>query len=108
MKSVTVAVDGQETRLVFNEYSSFFSPYLAPVTNSFYILLVLRRLISCARQLLECAALADEWQSVIRRPETHSAVICVHFHCCYCQLIAWHTEELSICITYYPQDYKRG
>ena len=31
VKSVTVAVDGQETRLLFNEYSSFFSPYLAPV-----------------------------------------------------------------------------
>jgi len=33
VRSVTVAVDGHETRLVFNEYSSFFSPYLAPVTT---------------------------------------------------------------------------
>jgi len=37
---VTVAVDGQETRLVFNEYSSFFSPYLAPVTNSTCLVLL--------------------------------------------------------------------
>jgi len=39
-RSVTVAVDGQETRLVFNEYSSFFSPYLAPVTNSTCLVLL--------------------------------------------------------------------
>jgi len=31
VKSVTVAVDGQETRLVFVEYSSFLSPHMAPV-----------------------------------------------------------------------------
>ena len=30
-KSVTVAVDGQENRLVFVEYSSFVSPHMAPV-----------------------------------------------------------------------------
>ena len=33
VKSVTVAVDGQETRLVFVEYSSFVSPHMAPVIS---------------------------------------------------------------------------
>jgi len=52
MRSVIVAVDGQETRLVFVESSSFASPHMAPVGYVIVMLLSLRPL-ACSAVIME-------------------------------------------------------